>query len=179
MSRIRSVRCLPCGKKSYPDEETARAALGNVLIGHWKGGDERNYALGVYRCWHRRSSWHIGHNKKTIEAMEGMMKLPKALSPGEECFALHCAAHLLTPSREHQFHTGRKWALDFAWPERKLAVEIEGGTKLNGRHNRHTGFTADCEKYNAAALAGWKVLRYTTDMVFAGKAINDVLEMMP
>jgi hypothetical protein len=29
------------------------------------------------------------------------------------------------------------------------------------RHTSVTGFTNDCEKYNAAQLLGWKVLRYT------------------
>ena len=45
------------------------------------------------------------------------------------------------------------------------AVEVEGGTWINGRHNRGKGFAEDCEKYNQAALLGWRVFRLTIDML--------------
>jgi hypothetical protein len=58
------------------------------------------------------------------------------------------------------------WRFDFAWPEHgKVAVETEGGTFSDGRHTRGAGYAEDCAKYNAATLAGWRVLRYTTDML--------------
>jgi very-short-patch-repair endonuclease len=102
-------------------------------------------------------------------------KLPQALSEGEETFALQCRVHGLTPEREVQFLPGRQWRFDFAWRHLKLALEVEGGTKGGGRHNRHSGFEADARKYNAAALEGWRVLRFTTDMVKSGEAVNQVL----
>ena len=101
--------------------------------------------------------------------------MPK-LSPGEEAFWLHCRAEGLKPLREHLFHFKRKWRFDFAFPERMVAVEIEGG--YGGRHQRPDGFTGDCVKYNAAAMLGWRVFRYTTAMVMSGEAINDILEAM-
>ena len=64
----------------------------------------------------------------------------------------------------------RDWRFDFAWPDRGLAVEVEGGTWSGGRHTRGGGFEGDCEKYNAAALLGWKVLRFTGGMVESGLA---------
>jgi very-short-patch-repair endonuclease len=60
---------------------------------------------------------------------------------------------------EHKFHDTRKWRFDFAWPPKRVAVEVEGGVFSHGRHNRPAGFIADAEKYNAASLAGWLVLR--------------------
>jgi very-short-patch-repair endonuclease len=81
----------------------------------------------------------------------------------------------LTPEREYQFAPPRKWRFDFYFPEIKLAVEIEGG--YGGRHQR-TGFATDMEKYNAAVKGGIMVLRYTTQMVIEGIAINDVLELL-
>ena len=69
------------------------------------------------------------------------------------------------PEREFQFARPRKWRFDFAWPRKKIACEIEGGSWVGGAHNRGKHFQSDCEKYNAAVLLGWSVLRYTTDDV--------------
>jgi hypothetical protein len=43
-------------------------------------------------------------------------------------------------------------------PSRTL-IEIEGGIWISGRHNRGVGFITDIEKYNDAALTGWRVFR--------------------
>lgn len=58
------------------------------------------------------------------------------------------------PVSEYVFHPTRKWRLDFAWPEYRLALEIHGGVYSGGRHTRGTGFTEDREKMNEASLAG-------------------------
>lgn len=65
------------------------------------------------------------------------------------------------PEREYRFHDTRKWRFDFAYPDKKLAIEVEGGVFVNGGHNRGVIYTQNCEKYNQAALLGWTVLRYT------------------
>lgn len=67
--------------------------------------------------------------------------------------------------REYTFHHSRKWRFDFADPETRIAVEVEGGTRSGGRHNRHEGFREDCTKYNAAVEDGWRVFRLTGDMI--------------
>lgn len=102
------------------------------------------------------------------------------MSEGEELFALHCKVKGLSPVREWMFASPRRWRFDFAWPksERKIAVEIEGGTWIQGRHNRGSSIEKDLEKYNTAALLGWTVLRFTTAMVKSGAAINLVLEAL-
>lgn len=65
------------------------------------------------------------------------------------------------PDREHRFHPDRKWRLDFAWVKQKVAVEIEGGHYVQGRHNRPVGYQNDMEKYNEAQVIGWVVLRFS------------------
>lgn len=80
------------------------------------------------------------------------------------------AVGLPMPIEEHRF-CKRRWRFDLAWPDRKLAVEIEGGVWSSGRHTRGKGFTQDCTKYNEAVLLGWRVLRVTTDMVNDGTAL--------
>lgn len=99
-------------------------------------------------------------------------------SRGEETLMMHFKAHKLTPEREFRFHDTRRWRFDFAFPDRKLAVEVEGGTYTNGRHTRGSGYEKDLEKYNTAARLGWTVLRYTTGQVIKGTAINEVLEVI-
>lgn len=64
------------------------------------------------------------------------------------------------PEREYRFHDTRRFRFDFAWPEYRLAVEIEGGIWINGGHNRGVGYSKDMEKYNLATLRGWRVLRF-------------------
>lgn len=86
------------------------------------------------------------------------------------------AERLPKPEREVQFHTGRKWRFDFAWPAYMLAAEVEGGTWANSRHTRGGGFRKDCEKYNQAALDGWTVLRFTAGMINEGKAALTISE---
>ena len=66
---------------------------------------------------------------------------------------------------EYKFHHSRKWRFDFAIPDKLIAIECEGATWTGGRHTRGAGFAKDCEKYNAAALLGWRVFRLTTDMI--------------
>ena len=69
--------------------------------------------------------------------------------------------------REYKFHPTRKWRLDFAFIERKIAIEIEGGTYARGksRHTTGAGYGADCVKYNELILLGWVLLRGDSKMV--------------
>jgi very-short-patch-repair endonuclease len=67
--------------------------------------------------------------------------------------------------KEYKFHPERKWRFDFALIDHKIAIEIEGGTWTGGRHVRAAGYRNDCEKYNEAVKLGWRVLRYTSDMI--------------
>ena len=62
---------------------------------------------------------------------------------------------------ESTFHPTRKWRADIAIPSLNVLIEWEGIMATKSRHTSVTGFSNDCEKYNAAQLLGWKVLRYT------------------
>jgi hypothetical protein len=75
-----------------------------------------------------------------------------------------------------EFQPGRKWRFDFAWPAYMLAVEVQGGAWTGKGHTGGEGYRNDCEKLNAAALAGWTVLWYTTEMVQDASAIDQIRE---
>ena len=61
---------------------------------------------------------------------------------------------------ELRFHETRQWRFDIAIPAMKIAIEYEGIMSRKSRHTTVTGYTKDCEKYNAATIAGWRILRY-------------------
>jgi very-short-patch-repair endonuclease len=67
--------------------------------------------------------------------------------------------------REHRFDPKRRWRFDFAHIASRTAIEIEGGTWGKSRHTTGKGFEVDCEKYNAATMAGWRVIRLTNRMI--------------
>ena len=84
-------------------------------------------------------------------------------------FETLCAAHgLPVPVREFRFHDVRRWKFDFAWPDDYVALEIEGGA-FRGHGHRSVGvFLKNIDKYNEAQLAGWVLLRCTTDDIKSG-----------
>ena len=57
----------------------------------------------------------------------------------EATFALQLrTSGLPEPQREYHFarSIGRRWRFDFCFVEQKLAVELNGGRWIRGRHNR-------------------------------------------
>lgn len=105
-----------------------------------------------------------------------MKKAPQKLSssPLEVLLAWQMDAAKLVYNSELKFHDTRKWRVDFAFCLSKIAIEVEGGGWVNGRHNRGAGMEDDCEKYNALTLAGWKLLRFTGSMIKSGKALQTI-----
>lgn len=94
-------------------------------------------------------------------------------------YPLHrlCVLHgLPEPIPEYRFHPLRKWRADYCWPLHMLLVEIDGGVWTGGRHTRGAGFIKDMEKLNAAALLGYRVLRYTPQQIDA--AMRDIRMML-
>ena len=78
-------------------------------------------------------------------------------------------ADLPAPAQEYRFHATRRWRFDFAWPKQRVAVECDGGQwkARGGRHARDS----DREKLNAAAVDGWRVLRYSGKMLQEPKKV--------
>ena len=58
-----------------------------------------------------------------------------------------------------------------------ILVEVEGGVWSGGRHTRGKGYIGDMEKYNAAVVMGYQVIRFTTEQVKSGLAVQQI-EMM-
>lgn len=88
------------------------------------------------------------------------------------------AAGLPAPVLEFRFHETRRWRFDYAWPERLLAMEVDGGGWVQGRHSRGRGIEADCEKFAEALVRGWRVLRVTPAQVKSGAALGWVQALL-
>lgn len=82
------------------------------------------------------------------------------------------AAKLPKPTEEYRFAPPRRWRFDLCWPDRMLAVEVEGGVWTRGRHSRGKGMVADMDKYNEAGIRGWTVLRVATTHIGDGTALT-------
>ena len=94
------------------------------------------------------------------------MKLPvprRVISQSDSersAFLAACAvAGLPAPVWEWEFaRPERNWAFDYAWPEARIALEVQGGVFSFGRHTTGEGFARDMEKWNAAVALGWFVV---------------------
>lgn len=80
------------------------------------------------------------------------------------------------PKAEYRFSADRLWRFDFAWPNAKLALEIDGGLFVNGGHNRGAALLKQYEKSNAAEIAGWTILRYSPEQL--AEAARDVAKVL-
>ena len=80
----------------------------------------------------------------------------------EQLWQTHAGPELV---KEYRFHPSRKWRADYAIPAAKVLIELEGGLWSGGRHTRAGGYLADIEKYNAATMLGFCVLRLGTGQV--------------
>ncbi len=67
--------------------------------------------------------------------------------------------------REWLFAPGRRYRFDFAWPERMVAVEVDGGQWKagGGRHNTD----GDRDKMNLAVILGWRVMHFSAQRLEA------------
>lgn len=100
----------------------------------------------------------------------------------EEMLAHHIKVYgLPEPSRQYKFAEGRKFAFDFAWPDRMIAAECEGGIWMGngkGAHSTGTAIERDCVKYNLATALGWRLFRFTGNLIKSGAAAALLSEML-
>ena len=131
------------------------------------------------------TSYSIAEYKKMVKATKpkGRSKRPKVKGekvPNE--FEAKLARELKTLKiefeQEFEFHPKRKWRADFHLVGKKILVEVEGAIWSGGRHARGKRYIGDMEKYNAATMMGFQVLRFSTDQVKSGHAIQQIEKMV-
>lgn len=74
--------------------------------------------------------------------------------------------------RQYRAIHDRKWRWDFAFPDARLLVEVQGGLWLpKSAHTWGAGLRRDYEKHNAASLVGWRIIYVTREMIENGEAL--------
>lgn len=83
--------------------------------------------------------------------------------PYANLLVMFAERRIYPPITEYRFDPNRQWRFDYAWPFRRVAIEIDGGIwrKGGGAHSHPSNILRDMEKHNAAVLLGWRVIRVT------------------
>jgi very-short-patch-repair endonuclease len=131
------------------------------------------------------TSYSIAEYKEMMKATRPKGRSKRSKVKGEKIpneFEAKLARELKTLKidfeQEFYFHPERKWRADFHLVDKKILVEVEGGIWNGGRHTRGKGYLGDLEKYNAATMMGFQVIRFSTDQVKSGLAIQQIEKMV-
>ena len=131
------------------------------------------------------TSYSIAEYKKMVKATRSKGRSTRPKVKGEKVpnefeakLARDLQALKIKFEQEFYFHPKRKWRADFHLIDKKILVEVEGGIWSGGRHTRGKGYLGDMEKYNAATMMGFQVIRFSTDQVKSGHAIQQIEKMV-
>ena len=77
------------------------------------------------------------------------------------------------PASEVRFASPRRFRLDFGWQKLgkngyRIALEVQGGIWISGRHSRGSGLLKEYEKMNIAASKGWRICYCTPQTLITG-----------
>jgi very-short-patch-repair endonuclease len=102
------------------------------------------------------------------------------MSEAEDELAWQMHAIGLDPIRQFHFgeSIGRRWAADFAFLDKKLLIEVDGGAYVAGRHVRGQGYEDDHARDAEALCLGFRILRVTPRQVTDGKALSWIERLM-
>lgn len=119
-----------------------------------------------------------GGGRKTATKRLKKVKGERVVSIGEATLANQLRVLKINFEQEYQFHPKRKWRADFHIVGKKILIEVEGGIWSGGRHTRGKGYIGDMEKYNAAVMMGYQVIRFSTEQVKSGLAVQQILKLI-
>lgn len=76
------------------------------------------------------------------------------------------------PEAEVMFAKPRRWRWDFAYTDRKIAIEYQGGIFYSKQgHNSIKGLRRDYEKFTEGSLRGWVIILIDAETVRSGQAV--------
>ncbi len=118
------------------------------------------------------------HVKVSGEAMpkpkQKAAKLPRAPSEIEEMMYFQIdLSDLPRPTRQYRPLPDRNYKLDFAWPDRKIALEVDGAV-----HRIKGTFARSFEREYFLKMAGWTVLHVGGAEVRSGAALDWITNIL-
>ena len=121
------------------------------------------------RQWHY--AWCCEHSKKDHKPAE---QVPGA-ALGLPAACVGCMNERRASTRlsfAHEFRRDSGFRADFAWPDHRLLLEVQGGIYTRRAHGSVKGVLADIDRLNEATLHGWRLLRVTPHHVQDGTALE-------
>ncbi len=92
----------------------------------------------------------------------------------EDALLLQMKAIGLQPEQQYRPWQERRFKYDFAFPALRLLIDVQGGTWIKKKtgHSSGSGMRDDAIKHGLAALSGYRVLLFTSDMISNGVALD-------
>ncbi len=72
----------------------------------------------------------------------------------------------------------RSWEFDFACPNVRILIEVDGGTYFKGGHTSGAALENQYNKQDVAAAMKWTVMRFTRNMIESGVAVALVTQAL-
>lgn len=97
------------------------------------------------------------------------------MSLQDKAFLALCRdARLPEPVPEYRITDTRKFRWDWAWPDYKLLLEINGSIWKPGKggHSSGKGIRRDMDKLNLATSLGWRTLAFEPKELFRSSTID-------
>lgn len=120
----------------------------------------------------------LGKKFKPLTKKTKNQPIAKQPSIGEAELMLQLRANHIAYKTEFKFAEHRRWRADFLILGTRILIEIEGGIFSGGRHVRGVGYQQDCEKYNWVSCNNWILLRFTTQQVNSGAALEAIKNVL-
>ncbi|WP_313515145.1 hypothetical protein [Sphingobacterium sp.] len=81
---------------------------------------------------------------------------------------------------EFHFSVERNYRLDYAIPEYKVAIEVDGGIWMKGNsgHSSGKGIKRDMDKGNLVQLHGWKIIRIEPHELVSDKVLESIKTLL-
>ncbi|MEM1113256.1 MAG: hypothetical protein AAGI11_15195 [Pseudomonadota bacterium] len=125
--------------------------------------------LPKYREPRRRRSTNRSELEHELARQMASTAIPAPIPQYKFC-AQHVGAGPGVVSRLRQAGL-KNWVFDFAWPQFKFAVEVDGGGWVGGGHNTGQGSARDKQKGHDATRLGWTVYRCDADLIHSGRSL--------
>jgi len=72
----------------------------------------------------------------------------------------------------------KDWRFDFLFREERLAIEVNGGNYVGGRHSNATALTDEYRKINKAQQLGFRVLIFDGKLIKSREAVRQIAFML-